>query len=315
MLMAKDLSISDLETMFPNEEEALLKLFLARREVTCPGCQEQTKYYRVRGRKCFECGDCGHQTYPCQGTIMEDSKLPVLTWLRAIYLTVHEKIGMSSIKLSEHLGIRYRAAWRMNYKIRALMKECPDHKLFGVVEIDETYCGGKKRAPKNKVKKVGHNGHKNKIQIVGMRSKSGEVRTFYIGKPTKKKLNELILDNVAAGSKIYTDQSGLYYDLKSLGYKHSTVNHSKFEWARGRVTTNRIEGIWSKLKRAWRGVYVHLRDDYIENYLQELDFKRTHCRKPMSEKFDMLIDRLFSSYNPSSDLEAAVHRYGRVLHL
>jgi transposase-like zinc ribbon protein len=161
--MASDLSMKDFETMFPSEEEALLKLFLARRpENTCPKCQEQTKYYRVSPRKCFACGGCGHQIYPCKGTIMEGSKLSVLTWLNAIYMTVHEKLGMSSIKLSEHLGIGYKAAWKMNYKIRALMKECPDHKLFGVVEIDETYCGGKKRAPKDKTKKVGHNGQQNR---------------------------------------------------------------------------------------------------------------------------------------------------------
>ncbi|MFL5809788.1 MAG: IS1595 family transposase [Flavisolibacter sp.] len=295
MPMARDISDQDFENMFSNEEEALRSLFDAKTDgSSCPRCRMQTKYYRVRGRRCFECGVCAYQIYPCKGTPMENSKLPVRTWLRAIHLTLQEPIGLSSTKLAARLGVTYKVAWNMNFKLRDLMNDPHQNKLRHIVEIDETYCGGKKKAPAG-VKKIGYTGRENKIEIIGMRQKSGELRTFYVGTPTKRKINKLILDNIKIGSTIYTDESGLYSDLTKLGYKHSTVNHSKFQWSKGWTTTNRIEGTWSKLKRGWRGVYVHLGAKHIESYLQEFNFKRTHCKMARSKKFELLKNRLFSS--------------------
>jgi hypothetical protein len=78
---------------------------------------------------------------------MEDSHIPLHKWLLAFHLLCASKKGMSACQLQRMLGLTYKSAWFMAHRIRYAMTQEPlSSKLDGVVEIDETYVGGRRRA-------------------------------------------------------------------------------------------------------------------------------------------------------------------------
>ena len=78
------------------------------------------------------------------GTALEGTHLPMRTWFTALYLVAGSSKGVSSVKLGEHLGIGQKTAWFLGQRIRRMMED-KDGLLRGIVEVDETYLGGKKR--------------------------------------------------------------------------------------------------------------------------------------------------------------------------
>ena len=60
----------------------------------------------------------------------------------AIYFATAHKKGISSWQLSRDLGITQKTAWFMMHRIREIFKPSK-RKLSGIVEVDETYIGGK----------------------------------------------------------------------------------------------------------------------------------------------------------------------------
>lgn len=136
------------------KDEATCKAYLEQQRwngnVECPFCA-CTKVYRTnRG---FKCGDkfCAKKFSVTVGTIFENSKVGLVTWFAAIYLCTSSKTGVSSLQLSRQLGITQKSAWFVLHRIREMLKDKAPHMLNNMVEVDETYIGGKM---KNKHKKV-----------------------------------------------------------------------------------------------------------------------------------------------------------------
>ncbi len=74
----------------------------------CPGCGiVKPRFYRIKSRKCYECGDCSYQIYPTAGTIMEGSTTSLSTWFYAIYMFSVSKNGVSAKELQRTLGVTY----------------------------------------------------------------------------------------------------------------------------------------------------------------------------------------------------------------
>src|SRR5271154_1026471 len=97
---------------------------------------------------------CHNQFSPTSGTLFADSHLPLLTWFHAIGLMLNAKKGISAKQLQRDLGIGgYKTAWYLNHRIREAMAEGDIPKLGGIVEIDETYVGGKQRGKGQKYAK------------------------------------------------------------------------------------------------------------------------------------------------------------------
>src|SRR5215813_4045329 len=78
------------------------------------------------------------------GTPMHKTHLPLCTWIIAAYLLTAGSKGISSLKLASLLGLQYRTTWHLTHRIRAMMESDPEL-LRGIVELDETYIGGKPR--------------------------------------------------------------------------------------------------------------------------------------------------------------------------
>jgi len=123
--------------------------------VRCPVCgnnkisriirESKTKNKRTRHFACLE-PTCKHRFSPTVGTIFHGSHISLRIWFMAITIVMDAKKGMSANQLKEHLGIgSYRTAWYMVHRIRKAMVDEFPTKLNGVVEVDETYIGGKSK--------------------------------------------------------------------------------------------------------------------------------------------------------------------------
>lgn len=251
---------------FPDDDACLDTIFKERYgDVdTCPSCGVMdTKFYRVKGRKCYACMHCGYQLHPLAQTIFHKSSTSLKDWFYAIYLFSVSKNGVAAKELERHLGVTYKTAHRMARQIRLLMAQ-EGSMLSGSVEIDETYIGGK-HARKLK--------HSKKQSVFGAVERQGEVRAKHVRSTGTRVLLPEIANTIERDTTIYSDEWGAYRKLAQFGYTHTTVNHSALEYVRGIAYTNTIEGFWSQLKRSIDGTYHAVSPKYLQLYVDEFVFR------------------------------------------
>ena len=110
----------------------------------CPDCGEEG-YWQHRARpEIRECEVCRKPVRLRACTMFRDSKVPILTWLRAIFLAMQDKRGVSALQLMRQLAIKsYATAWGMLQKIReALRQRDEQYTLKGpIVELDGARFG------------------------------------------------------------------------------------------------------------------------------------------------------------------------------
>ena len=94
--------------------------------------------------QCYECApDSGYRFSVIAGTIFENTNKPLRDWFRVVHLMLTSKKGISALQIQRMMGFgSYETAHSMCHKIRAALIE-PETKLGGIVEVDETYVGGK----------------------------------------------------------------------------------------------------------------------------------------------------------------------------
>ena len=247
----------------------------------CPHCGSVEKLYRLKGKSTrpglWKCGECRKQFTVKVGTIFESSHIPLRKWLIAINLMCSSKKGISANQLKRTLGISYKSAWFLCHRVREAMKLPPlvgklggDHK-HDIVEVDETYIGGKS---KNKLKKQGKFGRGaiDKIQVSTLVERGGDVRSFVMPSTKKGPLQALIRLNVEETAHIMTDEHASYVGLDKHFASHGSVNHSQKEYVRGIIHTNFAESYHSLLKRSIFGAYHHISKKHLPRYLREREF-------------------------------------------
>lgn len=129
---------------FGTPERCLKTIFDLRfpKGAYCDNCQTITTFYKVEGRPLYACS-CGFQISPLAGTILEKTTTPLQYWFYAIFIMSTTRSGVSAKQLQRMLGVTYKTAWRMFKQIRMLMAESGGGMLDGIVEVDETFVGGK----------------------------------------------------------------------------------------------------------------------------------------------------------------------------
>lgn len=298
---------SILEPHFQNEDAAREYLEAMRWPdgPICPHCGVENEAYRIvrkektkeqviamiragkRVRKTqkglWKCKPCGKQFTVTVKTIFEDSHIPLHKWLLAIHLLTSSKKGMSAHQLMRNLDIKqYKSAWFMAHRIRyALTGELPEQ-LDGVIEIDETYVGGKRKNKTAKVRKAGERAQDqlgpvaDKAAVVSIMQRGGKVYSRHVERVTAENLTDVIKSVVAADAHLITDTGVLRFKQTGME-RHSLVNHTADEYVRYEegvcVTTNTVEGYFSLLKRGVNGVYHHVGRKHLHRYLGEFDFR------------------------------------------
>lgn len=232
----------------------------------CPRCESKAIRNSL-SRHQYDCGSCGYQFSVMAGTIFHDSHLPLRKWFVAIYLMVESKKGISANQMKRTLHVSYKTAWYLCHRIRAAMTKTSPVPLKVIVEVDETWIGGKKEH-------VGHGYKGNKAIVAGAQERNGDVRLQVIPDTTRKTLHEFIRRYTDPKTKaIYTDEWPAYKGIANENTSHETVNHLRDEWVRSDVHTNNVEGIWSLFKRSVIGSYHKVSHKHLDAYLDELEWR------------------------------------------
>jgi transposase-like protein len=234
--------------------------------VTCPRCESKS-ISRIKERPQYDCNKCRYQFSATSGTIFHDSHLPLSKWFLATYLMTESRKGISANQVKRTLGIAYQTAWYLCHRIRAAVREVNAELLKGIVEVDETYLGGKVRGK-------GHGYRGNKACVIGAVQREGEIRLRVIRSPSKYELHKFIHETTDPKTEaIYTDEYQPYQGIADADTRHGTVKHSEEEWVNGDVHTNSVENVWSLLKRSVVGTYHKISVKHLDAYLDELEFR------------------------------------------
>lgn len=250
--------------------------------VTCPTCGSDHVTYLEKARiwKCY--GKHPKAKFSLKvGTIFEDSAIPLQKWLPALWLLTNCKNGISSYELARALGVTQKTAWFMLSRLRFALQDPADGgKLSGIIEVDETYIGGKARnmshAKRDRVIGSSRGGWAGKTAVLGMLERTSDVNDSRVRLRVVKtsRRNELIPHleaNVERLSAVYTDALPSYEKMSDR-FLHKMVDHAK-QYAIGNVHTNGLENFWSLLKRAIRGTYVAVEPFHVFRYLDEQAFR------------------------------------------
>jgi len=234
--------------------------------VYCPRCRS-TDFAKVKEREQFNCNACEYQFSVTSGTIFHDSHLPLWKWFLATYMMLEAKKGVSANQLKRTLDVSYKTAWYLCHRVRAALKDDAPHTLRGIVEVDETYVGGKAHGRGSGYKK-------NKLIVAGAVQRNGGARLEVVPSNHRTILHDFVHRNTAPNIKaLYTDERQAYRGVLANGSKHRTVNHSRYQWVNGKVHTNTIESVWSLLKRSIIGSYHKVSVKHFDSYLDELEFR------------------------------------------
>lgn len=256
----------------------------------CPVCQTGDRITTRKREGYYRCNPCKEDFTVRTGTIFERSHVPLRKWVYAMYLLVTARKGISSLQLAKEISVTQKTAWFMLHRLReACGSDLP--KLRGTVEVDETYIGGKESAKHESKKLHAGRGAVGKTPVLAMRARDGDT----YAKPVKSVDTRTVLEHVHAqvevGSTVHTDEASVYSAVGGLFFRHAAVNHSAGEYARGDVTTNRVESVFACLKRGLHGVYHHASPKHLGRYVSEVTFRLNagRCDRHTLERLDSLI--------------------------
>jgi transposase-like protein len=231
----------------------------------------RNKRYRWR------CHDCHEQFTIRQGTVLEESRIPLRHWAYAFWRAATSKKGVAALEIMRDCQITYKSALFMMHRIRFAMAPTPGSptkKFRGDVEIDECFVGGR---PRPFTGKRGR-GTK-KAPVLGLVERGGKIHRRVVATISAKNLKSAVFDLVHSSSRIITDENPCYNGLGPFYREgHDTIHHRSGEYARGDVNTNTIESSFAILKRGINGIHHAVSKEHLHRYLAHYDFL-WNCRK------------------------------------
>jgi len=272
-----------LEVRFATDDQCMAFLVVKRwgDVVRCPRCNSEKVHKLSKPWKwqCKQCAKNGYRFSPLVGTIFENTNVPLKVWFRVIFEMCHAKKGVSALQIYRTIGGKstdkkgsYRTAWYMCHRIRSAMQSEEFIKLTGVVEVDETYIGGKNKN-RHRNKRTPGTGGSGKTAVIGAIARKGKVIARVIQSTDKATLQGFVRQTVAPDVDLLaTDDNRSYEDLWG-SYPHESVNHSLGEYVRGAVHTGSIDSFWALLKRGIIGSFHKVSVDYLPLYINEFAFR------------------------------------------
>jgi len=293
------MNIAQVYRKFPTQESCIEYLENKRWAgvPVCPYCQS-TNTNQLEKQSRHHCNGCRKSFSVTINTIFHDTKVPLQDWFALISLMLNARKGISACQASRDLGIRRPTVWSMMNRIRKAMQE-DEGLLSGIVEMDETYIGGKprkeaKKKDKDDDDKGSPRGRATKKEcVVGMIERGGKVKAGNVSKDElrAKDLQELVRNNINTSQSILmTDEYRGYLGMGKV-VKHFSINHSK-EYARGQIHTNSIESFWAVVKRGMVGQFHKVSKKYLNRYLDEFCWRFNN--RDNENNFDDLVENMLT---------------------
>ncbi len=281
-----------------SDEQACRDYFASQRWIdgkpVCPHCGYTGKIYRIENGKKYKCGsrECYKKFSVTVGTIFEASNISLVKWFTAIYLITGHKKGISSYQLGRDIGVCQKTGWFMLHRIREIMRNKTNVMLDNIVEVDETYIGGKMgNMSKSKRKFLRENDMVGtmKTGVLGLIERGGNLKYVQINQSTDvTTLQGIINDKVDPDAVVITDSHASYVGLNNSFAGHEVVNHSNDEYVRDRVFhTNSIEGAFSLLKRSILGIYHQVTPKHLLRYCDESAYRYNTRKIKDAERFTL----------------------------
>ena len=235
---------------------------------------ERKSKSKNRRTRLFQCLSCDYQFTPTTGTVFADSHLPLSKWFLAIGLMLNAKKGISAKQMQRDLGCGYQTAWHLCHRIRKAMEEGDLPKFDGIVEVDETYVGGKAKNMHADVRrrKITGTGGMNKAPVFGIIQRKGKVVAYSVPNVRKSVLVGKILDRVSTDAEMVVSDELKSYNPLDKTYRHEVINHIR-EWVRGNIHTNTMENFWSLFKRGLMGSFHKVSVKHLPRYLAEFTYR------------------------------------------
>jgi transposase-like protein len=234
----------------------------------CPHCGETARIGRLNGattrpglHKCYAC----KKPFTVRiGTIFEDSHLPLHLWLQVIHLFCCSKKGIATRQIQRMLNCSMKTAWFLGHRIRLAMDPGYTGPVGGegkTVEIDDTELTLSRKSRRR--------ARSDNPKVLSLVERGGNIRSITLD---HRGIGPRLYKHLDKRSRLVSDSAPVFKFTGAA--KHEAVDHSKFEWARGDVHTNTLEGFFSVFKRGIVGVYQHVDSKHFDRYLAEFDFRQ-----------------------------------------
>jgi len=284
----RQMTIPEWEALFPTDDAC--KAYLTARRwpngaVKCPRCGND-KVWELKARPFhWDCPACGpgrggYRFSVLVDTIFENTNIGLRQWFKVIYLMLTSKKGISSLQIQRIMGFgSYKTALYMTHRIRLAFTDPEFRKLMGIVEVDETFVGGKNKS-RHWDKRTPGTGGVGKASVMGAVERGGNVVTRVVARVDTETADSFV--NAAVAEKVdlvATDESGVYRRVNRFR-PHESVNHGRGEYVRGNVHTCTIDGFWSLLKRGIIGSFHNVSRKYLPLYVAEFEWRYNNRDSP-----------------------------------
>ena len=325
------MNILKIADTFPTEIEATNYFEYVRwgKKPICCHCRSKNASKRYEALYYF-CNDCRRNFSVTTDTYLHNTKLSLRVWLMCFGLISDAKKGISALQLHRNLGITAKTAWKMYHQVREIMSD-GGIQLEGIVEMDETYVGGKPRkyqsakypegmvfneyledkidklsdrfefdydAPKKKAlnEDAKRGRGTSKTPVVGIVQRNGNVVAEVMQKTNWKNFKAMVQKYVDMDDSVLLTDQFKAYDRFDAIIEHIKIDHTKMYSYKG-LNTNSIESFWAIVKRGIMGQYHSVSDKYLPNYIDEFCFKYNNRR--YDDMFETLV---FNSMLPSETI-------------
>lgn len=273
------MNLVQIQKKFNTQDKCLKYLEKLRwgKNVTCSYCDSERTIKAKSEKGRHYCYNCKRSFTVFVGTIFEGTRLPLPTWFLTIGLMLNAKTGKSAQEIKRQTGVTLKTAWLNAMKIRCAMIS-KDTQLSGVLEMDESYFGNRKKRLTKETKdnvpvlasvteKRGRGTRK--VPVVGIVEKGGNVKTKIVEKLTARNLMAMLNHYVKTEESVLITDGFRSYARMEEEIEHITVKHS--ERSR-KANTNTIEGYWGLIKNGIKGNYKSLSKKYLPFYLVHYDY-------------------------------------------